>query len=108
MNAQTYTAPIYPTLDQLPVAGTDRHHLAALLDQTLDALPDDSALDALPAIAAVLVGETLAGCARKGLFPKSAQAGLLIACQEALRRLPEAASVSDFRAAAKAALLSAI
>lgn len=104
MNAQTYPDPIYPTLDQLSSAAADRRQLAALLDQTIDAVPGDSAPDALPAIAAVLVGETLAGCARKGLLPVSAHAGTLIACQEVLRRLPEAASVAEFRTAAKAAL----
>lgn len=97
-------ASVYPTLDQLSSTAADRRRLAALLDQTIDAVPDDSAPYALPAIAGVLVGETLAQCARKGLLPVSAQAGTLIACREALRRLPEAASVEGFRTAAKAAL----
>ncbi len=99
---------IYPTLDQLPDGAAERRQLAALLDQTIDAVPEDSALDALPAIANVLVGETLGQCARKGILPVSAHAATLIACRSALLRLPESASVAGFRTAAKTALRAAL
>ena len=82
--------------------------VARLLDQTLDAVPGNSDLHQLPAIANVLVGEMLGAAARTGILPKSAHAGTLIACRDALLRLPEAASVTDFRAAAKAALREVI
>lgn len=103
MNASTYL-----TLDQLSSDAADRRQLIALLDQTIDAVPEDSAPAALVPITSVLVGETLGQCARKGLLPVSAHAGTLIACREALRRLPEAASVPEFRTAAKAALRAAL
>lgn len=107
MNASIYPT-IYPTLDQLPSAAADRRQLAVLLDKTVDAVPDNSALYQLPAIANVLVGEMLGAATRTGILPKSAHASTLIACRDALLRLPETTSVASFRTAAKETLKAAL
>ena len=94
-------AQIFPSVDE---AQQGRQKLSVLLDQTIDAMPEDTDPAEQAAVAGVLVGETLAGAVRKGLLPVRAHAGTLIACRTALSALPPEPSLAAFRAAAKAAL----
>lgn len=92
-----------PAQKPAPVS-PERRKLLALLDETLDAMPEDSAPGEIPLIALVLVGEALSSAARKGILPMSERFSALAACRQALNALPPAQTLADFRQAAKGAL----
>ena len=106
MNAQIYT----PKEDaaQEEDAAQDRRKLMVLLDQAVDAMPEDTDRAEYASVAYVLVAETLGSAARLGLLPMQNRFGTLTKCRIALHALPPAADLATFQAAAKTALRTSI
>ena len=115
LNARTYAVGIHAT-DARPQAQNsaqteaqaDRLKLAALLDQTIDAIPANTDPAERSGVAATLVSETLASAKRLGLLPVAGQITALTNCRAALRTLPDFLALPEFQAAAKAALRAVI
>ncbi len=101
---QAYSTKAYSNDD----AQADRRKLAVLLDQAIDAMPQDSDPAEFAAIAGVLTREALTSAKRQGLLPVSQQIQTLTDCRVVLGALPICLNLPAFQAAAKTALRTAV
>ena len=90
------------------ILGQAKPTLISLAAQSIDAMPKNSAPDALRSIAQVLVGEALTDSAVKDLVPATLQNTVQGAALTAIAALPQNLPLNDFQSAAKAAVTAAI
>ena len=91
-------AKIYLTAND---AEADRRKLAGLLEQTVDAMPEDTDPTQYAAVAWALIAQTLASATRRGLMPVREQAEMLTRCRQVLYGLTRTEGLGSFQAAAK-------
>ena len=98
-------AKIYLTAND---AEADRRKLADLLDQTVDAVPEDTDPAQYAAVLWALIAQTIASGVRRGMLPVRSHAETLAVCRQVLHGLTRTGGLTSFQAAAKAALRDAI
>ena len=100
MNAKIY--------DQADDTRRDKQKLAVLLDQTVDAMPQDTDPAQYAAVAWALITQAIGSGVRKGLLPVRGHAETLTRCRQVLYGLTRTGGLSAFQTAAKAALRNAV